>query len=98
MKATRRRTPSGQRVFAGCVGVGGVPDAPPARSAPPRPEGSCQLTPTVRGPRFCRRIDFRPPWDLVQVPVVHGAGQSLYSPPQFTDIVERAVVSEMLAA
>src|SRR5215208_3934871 len=97
MKATRRRTPSGQRVFAGCVGVRGLPDAYCKGVESLAAERLCELIPTIRGHRLGRRVDFRQAWDLVQVPVVHGADQSLYSLPQFADVVERAVVSEMLS-
>src|SRR5215208_2790267 len=98
MKATRKRILSGQRVFAGCVGVGGLPDAHRKRVEPLAAEGFCQLIPTVGGHRLGRRVDSLQAWDLVQIPVVHGAGQPLYSLPQSPDIVERAIISEMLAA
>src|SRR5215210_7299879 len=98
MKATRRRILSGQRVCAGCVGVGGLPDAHRKRVEPTAAERFCHLIPTVGGDCLGRSVDSLQAWDLVQIPVVHGAGQTLYSLPQFANVVERAVVSELLAA
>src|SRR5215216_1569499 len=85
--------PSGQRVFAGGVCVGGLPDTHRKRVELLAAEGSCQLIPTVGGHGLGRRVDFLQAWDLVQLPVVHGADQPLYGLAQFADVVERAVVS-----
>src|SRR5215210_7581402 len=98
MKATRSRTPSVQRVFAGRVGVGGLPDAHRERVESLAAEGFCQPLPAEGSYLLCRRVDFLQAGDIVQVPIMHGTGQRLYSPAEFPDIVERTVIFQMLAA
>src|SRR5215211_7803419 len=82
MKATRMRAPSGQRVFAGCVSVGGLPDAHRKRVEPLASERLCQLLPTEGCYRLGRRVDSCQASDLT-------AKQTSYIPTSADSLVSK---------